>query len=135
MGIAGVAKVTAICIATAGGAAACIAGGVVPSLPADQQPRPRVERPARTEPVAQAAAERLAAVAKVDYEPAAPDPQPKPGPQPQPSPGQQSAESEPSPEPVPITVNETVESEPAPEPEPVPVTSAGGGSPAGEFGP
>lgn len=136
MGVTGVAKVAAICVATAGGAAACVVSGVVPSpLTAEHRRPAQVERPAETEAMATEAAKRLAATAEVDYEPAAPTPEAKPDPQPKPAPEQQPAETEPAPEPVPVAVGEPVESEPAPEPEPAPVTSSTGGSPAGEFGP
>ena len=133
IGIAGVAKVAAICIAAGGGAAACVANGVVPSpLPVERE-RPARAESARIEPVAREAAERLAATAEIDYEPAKPEPQPKPDPEP--GPERQPAASEPAPEAAPVTVSEPVASEPASEPEPAPVTSSGGGSPAGEFGP
>jgi RNA polymerase sigma factor (sigma-70 family) len=136
IGVAGVAKVAAICVATAGGAAACVAGGVVPSpLPGEHEHQARVERSAETEAVATEAAKRLAATAEVGSEPAAPTPEEKPDPQPKPAPDQQPAKSEPAPEPVPVAVNETEESEPPPEPEPAPASNPGGGSPAGEFGP
>lgn len=135
MGVAGLAKVAAICVATAGGAAACVAGGVIPSpLPGEHERQARVGRPARVEPLAREAAERLAATANIDYEPAAPAPEPKAVPQSRSEPEQQPAESEPAPEPAPVTVNEPVEPEPAPASEPAPITSTSG-NPAGEFGP
>jgi len=133
--IAGIAKVAAICIATAGGAAACVVSGVVPSpLPIDHRSAP-VERPARTEAAVTAAAARLAATPKVNHEPAAPTPEAKPDPKPKPAPERQPAESEPTPEPIPVTVEEPVASEPVPEAEPAPLTGSTGSSPAGEFGP
>jgi RNA polymerase sigma factor (sigma-70 family) len=133
-GIAGIAKVAAICIGTAGGAAACVVSGALPSpLPVDQDRPGRVERPARIEAAVTAAAARLAAAPKVNYETAAPAPEAKPDPKPKPGAEQQPAEIEPAPEPVPIAVEEPVESEPVPEASPV--TSSTGGNPAGEFGP
>jgi RNA polymerase sigma factor (sigma-70 family) len=142
-GIVGLTKVAAVCLGTAGGAAACVATGLVPSpidLPGEGGPPPRLERhPADAPPPGQA-------TPRVVYEPAPaeqdPQPQRKPGPDPkprsdsQPTDQEPAAESEPvAPEPVP----ESSAAEPAPAPEPVaepaPVTSAGSGSPAGEFGP
>jgi len=135
-GLAGMAKVAALC---AGGAAACVAGGLVPAPLAAEHQRPTgLERQLTKEP------ERRAPLAKVDYEPApppksapmSPDPaKPKPAdPAPEPP-----AESEPAAEAAPVVSNEAVEFEPppAPEPEPAPapVTSSAGDSPAGEFGP
>jgi RNA polymerase sigma factor (sigma-70 family) len=140
VGVAAVAKVAAVCIGTAGGAAACIAGGVVPSplaLSAEsEQPRqlekrlvdlPAVETPAP----------------KVEYAPApvAPKPKPEPRPEPDRSPVESSppAEAEPvAAESAPVS-GSAIESAPAPAPEPVSepasAPSSGGGSPAGEFGP
>jgi RNA polymerase sigma factor (sigma-70 family) len=135
-GFAGLAKVAALCVGAAGGAAACVAGGFVPSpLAAEHE---RLERQVTEAP------ERRAPVAKVDYEPAPPPPlQPKSPDPVKPEPAASSpeplAESEPAAEAAPLVSNETVEYEPppAPEPEPAPapVASAAGDSPAGEFGP
>jgi RNA polymerase sigma factor (sigma-70 family) len=134
-GFAGLAKVATLC---AGGAAACVAGGLVPSPLAAEH-----ERPAPLERQVTEVPERRAPLAKVNYEPAPPPaPQPKsadpakpksaaPAPEP-------PAESEPAAEPAPVVSNEAVEYEPppAPEPEPAPAPVASTGySPAGEFGP
>jgi RNA polymerase sigma factor (sigma-70 family) len=130
-GFAGLAKVATLCIGAAGGATACVAGGLVPSpLPAEH------ERPARLERQATAAPERRAPLAKVTYEPA-PPPEPVAKPKPAASAPEPPAESEPAAEPAPVVGNEAVEYEPppAPEPEPAPVASSAGDSPAGEFGP
>ncbi|HEY3434976.1 MAG TPA: zf-HC2 domain-containing protein [Solirubrobacterales bacterium] len=128
-------KIAAVCIGTAGGAAACIAGGLVPApdLSGEEPARPQLERrlvevptPTRT-PV-------------VEYEPAEPEPQPASDPKPKrdSSRRQQPVETEPAPsEPAPVSAAPApVESAPLPEPaaEPAPVES-GGGNPAGEFGP
>jgi RNA polymerase sigma factor (sigma-70 family) len=134
-GFAGLAKVAALCTVAAGGAAACIAGGLVPSPLAAEH-----ERPAGLERQATEAPERRSPLAKVNYEPA-PAPQsesPDPAkPKPDASSPEPPAESEPAAEPAPVVSNETVEYEPppAPEPAPAPVASSETGSPAGEFGP
>lgn len=144
VGLVGLAKVAAVCVGTAGGAAACVAAGVVPpiELSAEQQRPQRAEQRLAELPASDASAP------KVEYEPApAPQPEPRPDPEPQPkrdpAPASQappatsepvaetapasrgSAEYTPPPAPEPV-------SEPAPAPAP---TSSGGGSPAGEFGP
>jgi RNA polymerase sigma factor (sigma-70 family) len=139
LGVAGLVKVAAVCLGAAGGAAACVAGGLVPS--------PLNAGAARPEP---APLERQAAAApEVDYEPApAPVtelPEPKPTRSPEPV---QQQEPEPAPaaaEPAPVVNDPVAEGgateyapppapEPAPTPEPAPVGSSSG-SPAGEFGP
>lgn len=126
-------KIAAVCIGTAGGAAACVAGGLVPApdLGGDRSEPPRMERlaevPAST------------STPRVQYEPARPEPEPAPKPKPdrQPVREQQPVEVEPAPsEPVPVETA-PVEAAPVaePAPEPAPVGTGGGGSPAGEFGP
>lgn len=133
---AGFAKVAAVCIGTAGGAAACVAGGVVPSPLAAEH-----EQPARLERQLTAAPKPRRETAKVIYGPTepAPAPEPKREPEPTPSTQQPPAESEPAPEAAPVGTGDPVEYEPppAPEPEPAPapVASSAGDSPAGEFGP
>lgn len=126
-------KIAAVCIGTAGGAAACVAAGLVPApgLGGEETTRPGLERrlvdiPAATQ------------TPKVEYEPAESDPKPASDQKPQrdSSRQQQPVETEPAPsEPAPVSAA-PVESAPLPEPvaEPAPVES-GGGSPAGEFGP
>lgn len=134
LGAAAVAKVAALCVA-AGGTAACIAAGVVP-LPAG----------ATAEPVLAPHLERSQAshaeATAVEYEPA-PEPevaQPKP-PKSQAHAPAQGISEEPvpaGPTPAPASVGDPVEyAAPAPEPvvEAPPSEGAGGGSPAGEFGP
>lgn len=132
-----VAKIALVCLGAAGGAAACIAGGLVPSPLhlGHEAEQPRIERhlsevsaPAATEP-------------RVEYAPA-PEPKPKTHPQAKPSSEQPSAPQEPaevepaSAEPLPAE-SSTEYVPPAPEPvaEPAPAASSGAGSPAGEFGP
>ena len=140
MGVAALAKVAAVCIGAAGGAAACVATGLVPAplaaSPAREQPA-RLERPAEP-PAPQPAAE-------VDYEPAHEPEAPPPEPRHHPAPRQAENASEPAPaaaEPVPVeseaaSGSGAVEYAPPPEPapEPAPAESPAGGNPAGEFGP
>lgn len=145
MGVAALAKVAAVCVGTAGGAAACVASGLVPApldLGAEHS------RPAHFERQVDATVREPAA--KVDYEPApepvAPAPEPKPEPQPAPvehqAPEPAPAAAEPAPaasEPAASSgaVEYTPPPPPAPEPvaEPAPTESSGGGDPGGEFGP
>lgn len=131
-GVAAVAKIAVVCIGATGGAAACVAGGLIPA-PLDLGPdreRPRVERELSETPAP-------AAEPRVEYTPA-PAPEPKPQPSPDPSP---PSEVEPAAaEPVPAESSEETTGyvpDPAPEPvaAPAPVSSSGAGSPAGEFGP
>lgn len=132
-GMATLAKVAAICIGTAGGAVACVAGGLVPApldTDADRGRPAALER--HVDPPAPAEDE------VVDYEPSPtatpPAPKPKPaGPSAEPAP----AAAEPAVEPS-EAADGALEYAPPPEPEPAPepVASAGsGGDPAGEFGP
>lgn len=142
MGVAAMAKVAAICIGTAGGAAACVATGLVPS-PLDLGAAR--SQPVRPERHAEAPAHRAAE--SVDYEPApemvAPPPEPKPKPkqhEQEPAPEAAPASAEPAPEATSVAtesgaVEYTPPPEPAPEPEPAPAESTSSGSPAGEFGP
>lgn len=135
IGVAGLAKVAAICIGTAGGAAACVATGLVPAplgIDAD------AKRPVPLERHVDASAQPRAKT--VDYEPApeptAPEPKPEPHPKPTPEPA--PAPAEPAPEASePAASSGAVEyaPPPAPEPEAAPVESSGSGDPAGEFGP
>jgi RNA polymerase sigma factor (sigma-70 family) len=134
VGIAGLAKVAAICIGTAGGAAACVATGLVPApLGIDAG----AKRPASLERHVDTPARSQSET--VDYEPATPAPEPEPHPAPvhQPAPEPAPAPAEPAPEASePAASSGAVEyaPPPAPEPEAAPVES-GGGDPAGEFGP
>jgi RNA polymerase sigma factor (sigma-70 family) len=142
VGVAAMAKVAAVCVGTAGGAAACVAGGIVPSpldLSAEQERPHRVERRLADLPAPETP------TPKVEYAPAPVAPQPEPQPRPERDRSSASAppaESEPvAADPAAATSGETIEYEPPPAPEPVsepapaPGPSSGGGSPAGEFGP
>ncbi len=144
LGAAAVAKVAALCIGTAGGAAACVAAGLVPTplgLGGEGAKPAALERQIEG-PTKEAT--------QVEYQPApAPTavPEAKPGAHPS-SPHHQSA-----PEPAPATAEPTPEisepassggaveyapppeSEPPPVSEPAPVEGSAGGDPAGEFGP
>jgi RNA polymerase sigma factor (sigma-70 family) len=145
LGVAGLAKVAAVCVGTAGGAAACVAGGVVPP-PLDPAAGP--ERPLRLERRLVELPAAAPPAQPVEYAPAEAEPEPEPRPEPKRQPGQDRspvpqapvAESEPvSGEAAPATSSGAVEYTPPPAPEPVsepaPVVDSGGGNPAGEFGP
>ena len=134
-GVATLVKVATICIGATGGAAACVAGGLVPAPFSDASPdRQRLERR-----VADAPGPVSAPAPKVDYAPAESEPKPAPAPDPdrESAPRGQLAEVESAPTEPPPVSSGPVESAPLPEPvaEPAPVSSSGGGSPAGEFGP
>jgi len=128
-GAAVLAKGLAICAGTVGGAAACVAGGVVPAPPGLG---PEQERGARVERIA----ERVVATATphaVEEQPGA-EPEPK-------RPQAEPAAAEPATE---ATTAGSVEYAPAPEaappppeaaPPPPPADTAGAGNAAGEFGP
>jgi hypothetical protein len=137
-GLTGLVKVAAICVATAGGAGACVATGLLSApLAPDGQPDPVQQRQ-----------ERLADLPQPETAPAAkpeeshakdPEPDPDPGvrtdqaPEPEPAAAAEPAAAEAAP-----ATAETIEAAapPAPEPAPEPApTSSGGSSPAGEFGP
>lgn len=125
-GMAALAKALAICAGTVGGAAACVATGVVPAPPGIE---PEHSTQARIERVSPQAVEEVTAP-PATYEPApAPEPQPQPAPQ-----------AEPTPEAPPPTASEAgaVEYTPPVEtalpPAAEPAGGSGGGA-AGEFGP
>lgn len=133
VGVAALAKLAAVCIGTAGGAAACVATGLVPT-PLDLSPAhdraPRLERHSEAPPPE-------ATTPQVEYAPeaVATDPEPK---QPTRAHHDAPAEAEPaSSETTPASESGAVEYVPPPEPapEPAPTASSGSGSPAGEFGP
>jgi RNA polymerase sigma factor (sigma-70 family) len=139
LGVAALAKVAALCLGTAGGAAACVAAGVLPAplgAGGDQAPAPIQRQQNRP-----AASER----AEVDYETTAPPQQEAPEAKPEtgehgskPAQEEIAEEPQPVPAPAPATSGEAVEYVPPPAPEPVtaPAPSEGSaGSPAGEFGP
>lgn len=134
-GMAALAKAMAICVGTMGGAAACVATGVVPiplEIDADHTKAPRIERAltplAATEPIGEA---------DVQYEPAPESTAP-----PEESPHvHHEAPSTPLPAaaPTPEASSGAVEYAPPPPPAPVSQPSSEGGSSggdaAGEFGP
>jgi RNA polymerase sigma factor (sigma-70 family) len=133
-GFAALVKVAAVCVGTAGGAAACVATGLVPapsSIEHDRVEAPVLERTIS----AQIAAPWRGAEYETAPEPAAADDAPP------------SHHQDPAPAPPPVIEPEPVGSgavEYAPEPEPVAAaapaaesaaTGSSSGSPAGEFGP
>ncbi|HEX5713538.1 MAG TPA: sigma-70 family RNA polymerase sigma factor [Solirubrobacterales bacterium] len=136
-GMAALAKALAICTATAGGAAACVATGVVPAalpIEREQAKAPRLERqidPALARAWSDSGAE-------YEVEPS-PDPTPAPTPvQPDPEP-QREPDREPAA--APAASSGAVEFTPEPAPAPAPAANEGesaspsAGSAAGEFGP
>jgi RNA polymerase sigma factor (sigma-70 family) len=136
-GVAALAKVVAICVGTAGGAAACVATGVVPApleLNHSQVRAPALEQ--RIDPVIAA---EWGSDSGVEYE-AAPQPTP---PDPAPAPSHSTpAAGEAVSSPAPVASGGATEYVPEPEPVAIPEhagegssTGAGAGSPAGEFGP
>ncbi len=137
-GMAALAKVAAICVGTAGGAAACVATGVVPApLGIDEHPTRKVVVERKLDPDIRAG---WSAESGVDYETApvaeAPDPTPSP-PRHEPTPVPEAVST-----PVPETSSGATEYAPEPAPVAAPETTgtsspaeAGSGSPAGEFGP
>lgn len=140
LGAATAAKFAALCIATAGGAAACVATGLVPT-PLDAAADPA--KPAALERKAEAPAPQRAAV---EYEPApVEDRSPQPEPEAHPTRHHHRSRTESAPataEPAPEVSEPASSSEaveyappPEPEPEPAPVESSEAGDPAGEFGP
>jgi RNA polymerase sigma factor (sigma-70 family) len=136
-GMAALAKVAAICIGTAGGAAACVATGVVPApLEIGHSPAKAVTVERRIDPVVEA---EWSGESGVDYEtapePAPAEPTPQPVHHPAPTP-------QPAADPAPAVSGGAVEYAPEPAtaaaPEPSSASSsaaASNGSAAGEFGP
>jgi RNA polymerase sigma factor (sigma-70 family) len=132
-GMAVLAKALAICAGTVGGAAACLATGVVPApldLGADEAPVRHLERQVESAPSYEAAEP-----AQVEYEPAPAPSDPEPSPKPKPEP-QASA---PAPAPAVPASSGAVEYAPPVEAAPPPTAPSPGGSAggnaAGEFGP
>lgn len=132
-GAAALAKALAICAGTVGGAAACVAGGVVP---APLGLAPAHDRAAKIERVSHRVLEQ-ASPPEAEYAPA---PAPAPAAKPEPKPvGEQPAEA-PSEASAPSGEASAGAVEYAPPPPPPPPaeaapSSASSGSPAGEFGP
>jgi RNA polymerase sigma factor (sigma-70 family) len=138
-GMAALAKVLAVCVGTAGGAAACVATGVVPApLEVGHAATKAVTVERRIDPIVEA---EWNADAGVDYEAAAPAPVPE-EPVAQPVHHQQVPPPEPQASPAAAASSGAVEYAPepaaAPIPEPASASSSTGsssGSAAGEFGP
>ncbi|MGE5407093.1 MAG: zf-HC2 domain-containing protein, partial [Syntrophothermus sp.] len=129
-GVAALAKVLAICVGTAGGAAACVATGVVPApaLIAQDDGPAAIERPTPEPPAPEPPA--------AEPPPTEPEPQPNPTPEaevkPQDKPTAEPAQSPPS------SSGAVEYTPPPPEPPPPPASASpapAAGSPAGEFGP
>jgi RNA polymerase sigma factor (sigma-70 family) len=133
-GMAAIAKLLTVCAGAAGGAAACVATGVLPApvLVPDPAPKPALERPASSVP---ASSEDEA----VDYQPAPVESSPPSKSEQQPA--TKKEESAPvSAEPSTATAGAVEYEAPAPVPEPaasseVAPASSSSGSAAGEFGP
>lgn len=135
-GMAALAKLAAVCAGTVGGAAACVATGVVPvplEIAADHS------RPARLERAAQQTTAEPASSAAVEYESAAESPPAEDDPETKPEEKQESSPAGSAPVSVPETAGGAVEYTPPPpavEPAPAAASSgAGSGSASGEFGP
>jgi RNA polymerase sigma factor (sigma-70 family) len=139
-GAAAMGKLAAVCLGTAGGAAACVAVGV---LPGPQLGDRGQEKPAVIERPARQVAEREAPVFDAPPVPApaspAPDPAPQPGPDPTQPSGAGSAPADPAPAPpAPVPPTTPVEAEftpeaagtpvAAPPPPPAPAASSSGSS-------
>jgi RNA polymerase sigma factor (sigma-70 family) len=129
LGATALAKVVAVCVGTAGGAAACVATGVVPpplDLGQKQAKAPALER--QIDPIVSAEADESTGPV---YEPAPAPPEPAP------KPAHQEVEPAVQPSAPPAEASGAVEyTPPAPVPAPEPGASgSGGGNPAGEFGP
>ena len=133
-GMAAIAKLLAVCAGAAGGAAACVATGVLPApaLVPDPAPKPALERHATD-----AAADEDKAV---DYQPAPPPVEAPPSkPEHHPAAKQEEAPAA-RVEPSTATAGAVEYEAPAPEPEPTgssepAPTATASGSAAGEFGP
>ena len=139
-GMAALAKVLAVCAGTVGGAAACVATGVVPApLALDQsgeQDRGRAERSIRRPSKAERAAQ------PVEYEPeATPTGNDPATPLQKETKEKPSAEPEPEPTPEPAAASGAVDTPPPPPPPPSSprglrsAASSSGGDASGEFGP
>jgi RNA polymerase sigma factor (sigma-70 family) len=134
-GMAAIAKLLTVCAGAAGGAAACVATGVLPApvLVHDPAPKPALERPASSATVA---SEDEA----IDYQPA-PAPAETPASKPEQQPATKKEEAAPvSAEPSTATAGAVEYEAPAPAPEPsasseAAPTASPSGSAAGEFGP
>jgi RNA polymerase sigma factor (sigma-70 family) len=136
-GMAALAKLLTVCAGAAGGAAACVATGVLPApvLVPDPAPKPAIERPTTSASAASESEEEA-----VDYQPA-PARSETPGSKPTPKPATEKTEADPvsaEPSAAPAGAVEYEAAAPTPEPaassEAAP-SSSSSGSAAGEFGP
>ena len=132
-GLAGMAKAVALCVGVAGGGAACVATGVVPSplgLGDGQSSAPALERPIAPSSVpplsANGAAPTEAPAQTEDRQRAAESRPAETAANPEPVPAGSTTEPVPEAEPEAAPISERSESAPAP---------ASSGNPAGEFGP
>ncbi len=132
-GMAALAKVLAVCVGTVGGAAACVATGVVPTpLVVEEEPsaaKPSIERPA-PEPTVEAPPEEAAAPPPEATEPAVVEAKPEPPREttaaaPPPTPESSAGAVEYTPPPAPVSAAPSAPS----------ASSPSAGSAAGEFGP
>lgn len=133
-GMAAIAKLLTVCVGAAGGAAACVATGILPApvLVPDPAPKPAIERPAAS---TAATSEDEA----VDYQPA-PAPTEAPPSQPAKQPPAKEEVHQVSAEPSAATAGAIEYEAPTPTPEPTDsseaaTTSSPNSSAAGEFGP
>jgi hypothetical protein len=149
-GVAALAKIATLCVGTAGGAAACVAVGVLPAPGLNERPTspPAIERPVeRPEPVAASRPEPVQAVAGSPVD-AGSGRSPEPAVKTQRKEQNQSgaAVPEPAPPPTPVEQEFTAEAAGTPvpasaPPPPAPAVSAGSQAPnvpvggGGEFGP
>jgi RNA polymerase sigma factor (sigma-70 family) len=132
-GMAAIAKLLTVCAGAAGGAAACVATGVLPApvLVPDPAPKPAIERPAN--------GANESEDEEVDYQPA--EPAETPASKTTPKPAAEKAEADPvSAEPSTATAGAVEYEAPAPASEPAASSeaapaSSSSGSAAGEFGP
>ena len=136
-GMAALAKLLTVCAGAAGGAAACVATGVLPApvLAPDPAPKPAIERPATSTSAASASEDEA-----VDYQPAPEAPEAAPSkPAQQPKAKQEEAATV-SPEASAATAGAVEYEAPPAAPEPAggsgaASTASPSGSAAGEFGP
>jgi RNA polymerase sigma factor (sigma-70 family) len=134
-GMAALAKLLTVCAGAAGGAAACVATGVLPApvLVPDPAPKPAIERPTTSASAASESEEEA-----VDYQPA-PVPAETAASKPTPKPAAEKTEANPvSAEPSAAPAGAVEYEAPAPEPaasSEAASSSSSSGSAAGEFGP
>ena len=147
MGAAALAKLATVCLGTAGGAAACVAVGVLPAPAVDEKPHEKgvIERPARTPEIVEATRPTADEPTPVATGNSGPEPSRDPGPAgseeavtqqqaPPPTPIEQEFTPEAGGTPVPAaTPSSTAAASATPKPARSPSVPVGGGG--GEFGP